>query len=84
MTDHKTQITGIIHVFSFVFRLHSHSDVDSTNKLLDLIEEQITLFNDLMVLCILFVRSASLHNITNFINLSIQSASRDETGQLSI
>lgn len=52
--------------------------LNGPDKLLNVVEEDVTLLDDFRELCVLFVGSAGLHNIPHLVNLGAYATSGDE------
>lgn len=61
-----------------------HLDVDDTAQLLDTVQENVSLLDSLLVLCVLCIGSVSLHNSIDLVDHTVQTSSRDELGKIPI
>jgi hypothetical protein len=68
------------HSFFLLIFLH----VDDTTQLLDAVQQDVTLFDGLLVLSVLCVGSVGLDNAIHLVNNAVQTTSRDELGQIPI
>lgn len=80
----RVKISLIISLAGFsyfwIFFLH----VDDTAQLLDTVQQDIALLDGLLVLSVLCVGSVGLDNAVHLVNNAVQTASRDELGQIPI
>lgn len=58
--------------------------IDGSDKLLNLVQQMVAFLDHILVLSVLLVGARGLYNIPNFVDLGVETAGSDETGQLGI
>ena len=59
-------------------------DINDTAQLLDAVQENVSLLDCLLILCVLCVGSVCLHNSVDLVNNAVQASSREELGKIPI